>query len=142
MNFLNSWWALPEKVQLFVKDLVPSKHTWTLNCTKDKSGVWVFSLPQFLTFNESLCNGTEEALDYHYKQLGGTLTTGSKLKLTVTDIEPDDYTPQCLHLYEDPLWTEANYYLDKVSDKDIWLCPYLQVLFKSVPEHLWLTISI
>jgi hypothetical protein len=138
----NSWWGLPTKVQDVVKSMVPDKVTWTLDCTKDSSGVWVFSLPQFLTFNESLCNGTEKVMDYWYTQLSGKEpVTGSKLKVVVSKVEQLNWTTKVNWLYEDPLWTESNYYYDTKSNMDLWLCPYVQVLFKEVPESMWLTLT-
>lgn len=141
-SLLNTWWGLPTNVQDMVKSLVPDKDSWTLNCTKDPSGVWVFSLPQFLTFNESLCNGTELVMDYWYKQLSGKEPVeGSKLKVVVSKVVQPNYTTKVNWLYEDPLWTESNYYYDTKTKMDLWLCPYVQVLFKEVPESMWLTLT-
>jgi hypothetical protein len=137
---LNSWWCLPDSVQEQVKKLVPDKDTWTLNVSKDKTGVWVFSLPQFMTFNESFCNGTELVFDHWYEKVTGKQpVTGSKMVVSVSKVMPTDFNTKLLWLYEDPLSTQSNFYLDKGSGMDVWLCPYLQVLFKEVPEHLWVT---
>ena len=139
---LNSWWSLTETVQNGVKALVPDKQSWKLDCYKHKSGVWTFSLPQFLTFNESLCNGTEDVIDYHFTEFTGYKpSVGEKLTLIVSKTKPSDdeiYTV-CLHMYEDPMSPESNIYYNSESDMDVWLCPYLQVLFKGVPSHLYIT---
>jgi hypothetical protein len=141
-NVLNVWWSLPQGVQDKVKSLVPNKDSWTLNCSKDSSGVWVFSLPQFLTLNESLCNGTELVMDYWYQQLSGKEPVkGDKLKVVVSKVQPKEYTTKVVWMYSDPYWTESNYYYDKGSDMDLWLCPYVQVLFKEVPQSMWLTLT-
>jgi hypothetical protein len=139
-SMLNVWWSLPSTVQEQVKKLVPNKDTWTLDMSKDKSGVWVFSLPQFFTFNESMCNGTEKVMDYWYeKKFGEKPNTGSKMKVTVSKVMPSTFDTKIVWLYEDPLWTESNIYLDKESMMDVWLCPYVQVLFKEVPQNIWIT---
>jgi hypothetical protein len=139
-NMMNVWWSLPTNIQDKVKQLVPDKDVWTLNMSKVDSGVWVFSLPQFLTFNESMCNGTEKVMDYWFEQLvGHTPVTGSKMKVTISKVQPTSFTTKIIHLFEDPMWPESNIYYDKGSEMDVWLCPYLQVLFKSVPESLWIT---
>jgi hypothetical protein len=141
-NLMNSWWSLPTSMQDVVKGIVPNKDTWTLNCSKDKSGVWVFSLPQFLTFNESLCNGTEKVLDYWYEQLVGHCPViGDKLTVTVSKVKQPKYTTKIVWLYSDPNWPDSNIYFDNGSGMDVWLCPYVQVLFKQVPESLWLTLE-
>jgi hypothetical protein len=135
---LNTWWGLTSVVQDQVKQLVPNKNSWTLHVTKHKSGVWVFSLPQFMTFNESFCNGTENVFDFWYeKQTGSKPVVGSSMKVTVSKVMPQWFDCKLLHMYCDTMWPDANYYFDKVSGLDVWLCPYLQVLFKEVPEHLY-----
>jgi hypothetical protein len=139
-SFLNVWWSLPSKVQEQVKKLVPDQDTWTLKMSKDKSGVWVFSLPQFLTFNESMCNGTEKVMDYWFEKIiGYTPVIGSKMNVTVSKVKPDSFDTKIIWMYEDPLWPGSNIYLDKGSGMDVWLCPYVQVLFKGVPEGMWIS---
>jgi hypothetical protein len=141
-SLLNVWWAIPSSVQDQIKKLVPDQDTWTLDMSKDKSGVWVFSLPQFLTFNESMCNGTELVMDYHFEQkMGYTPVIGSKMKLTVSKVKPSTFDTTITWMYEDPVCPGSNYYYDKVSKMDVWLCPYVQVLFKEVPESMWLTVQ-
>lgn len=137
---LNTWWGLSQKVQDKVKDLVPTKNTWTLDVSKDKSGVWVFSLPQFLTFNESFCNGTEKVFDYWFeKQTGYMPVLGSTMVVTVSKVLPQQFDTKLLWMYCDTMWPDSNYYYDKGSEMDVWLCPYLQVLFKEVPDSLYVS---
>jgi hypothetical protein len=139
-SFLNVWWSLPSKVQEQVKKLVPDQDTWTLKMSKDKSGVWVFSLPQFFTFNESMCNGTEKVMDYWFeKKFGSVPVTGSKMNVTVSKVKPSTFDTKIIWMYEDPLWQKSNFYYDNGSGMDVWLCPYVQVLFKGVPESMWIT---
>ena len=154
MNFiktleLGNWWSLAPVVQDAIKSTVPDKDTWVLHLTKEsagpgqKTGNWVFSLPQFLTFNEALTNGTEEALDFHYINITDAVPTGGeKMTLTVSSKEIKKATTTLLHWQSDVQWTEANWYIDTVSDINCWLCPYLQVLFKEVPEKMWLKMEV
>ena len=137
-----NWWSLDEATQNVVKALVPNKDTWVLDCTKQSDGVWVFSLPQFMTFDEALCNGTEKALDWHYNiETGKEAVAGDKMKVTVSSKDLEGAHTTCKFLYADPKWDEASYYLDTVAKMDVWLCPYLQVLFKGVPKTLWLKLE-
>ncbi len=139
---LGNWWSLTESVQESIKQTVPDKDTWTLHLTKQATGDWVFSLPQFLTFNEALTNGTEKSLDIHYINLTGNVPIGGeKMTLTVSSKEIKDPTTTLLHWQSDPMWIDANIYVDTVTDVDCWLCPYLQVLFKHVPDKLWFDIT-
>jgi hypothetical protein len=143
-SMLNVWWGLPPKVQDIVKSMVPDKDSWTLHMKKDPSGVWVFSLPQFLTFNESMCNGTEKVMDYWFEQKTGYLpVNGSTMSLTVTKKNPmgSPFDTKLTWMYEDPSWPGSNYYMDTMSGMDVWLCPYVQVLFKGVPESMWCTFT-
>lgn len=136
-----SWWTLPETYQKFIENhIIPKKDSWTLECFKAKSGIWHFDLPEFLTFQESLCNGTELALDYWFEELTGGYTPikGEKLIITISDKPIDGYTTTISHSHGDEEWNnEANYYFDNGSGILLWLCPYLQSLFKCLPKKLW-----
>jgi hypothetical protein len=143
-SMLNVWWGLPTKVQNMVKSMVPDQDSWTLQMKKDSSGVWVFSLPQFMTFNESMCNGTEKVMDYWFEQKTGYVpVTGSTMDVTVSKKNPmgSPFDTKLSWMYEDPYWSGSNYYLDTMSGMDVWLCPYVQVLFKGVPESMWCTFT-
>ena len=143
-NMLNVWWSLPNTVQNVVKSMVPNKDTWMLKMTKDPSGVWVFSLPQFMTFNESMCNGTELVMDHWFEQVSGyPPVIGSTMNLTVTKKDPmgSPFDTKLMWMYEDPNWEGSNFYMDTGTGMDVWLCPYVQVLFKEVPQSLWCTFT-
>ena len=141
MAFNNFWWSLPESVHTYVKSMVPDKDTWTLSCKKFDDGTWKFSLPQFITFNESFCGGTEKVIDYWVESITGiTPKTGDKASVTCSSVKVKDATCSLIYLYDDPVWPDASIYMDPKADMDAWLCPYLQVLFKCKPEKLWVTI--
>lgn len=138
----NSWWSLPDSIQNKIKSLVPDKNEWSLTCTKKDSGDWVFSIPQFLTFNESLTGGTELIIDYYYEQVVGSVSqTGDKVKLVVSKYDMQgEQTLSLSWTDSDPLWTESNNYVDPSTGMVSWLCPYLQVLMKEVPSKLYVKV--
>ena len=142
MTLNNFWWALPETVHTYVKSIVPDKDTWTIHCKKFADETWKFSLPQFLTINESLCGGTEKVIDYWYKHLiHKDAVIGDKIKMTISSKPIKGHTCTLIYLHDDPCWPEASIYMDPKADMDAWLCPYLQVLFKGKPEKLWVLIE-
>ena len=142
MAFNNFWWALPESIHTYIKSIVPHKDTWTLDCKKHDDGTWKFSLPQFLTFKESFCGGTEKVIDHWVTSITGAAPeTGDKATVTCSSKKIKDATCTLIYLYDDPGWPEASIYMDPKADMDAWLCPYLQVLFKGKPEKMWVTIT-
>ena len=139
---LGNWWSLSETVQEAIKKTVPDKKAWTLHLKRTSKGDWVFSLPQFLTFDESLCNGTEKVIDAHYKMITGSdAKADDKITMTVSVVPIKDYTTRLIYWDKDTLWSESNWYVDTVTDGNVWLCPYLQVLFKAVPSKMWVKFS-
>ena len=141
---LNTWWGLSKATQDSVKDIVPFQTSWTLDIVKQPMGIWTFSLPEYLTYNEALCNGTEDVIDWHYKNLvGESAKPGDELKIVIsserpTDQHSDGFYTICMHLHEDEAFPGSNVYYNLDADEEVWLCPYLQVLFKEVPENLWI----
>lgn len=138
-----TYWS-STKLQEFVKTLVTVKDTWQLELMyNDKQKVWYFNLPQYLTFNEWLCNGTEVVVSYYYEKLTGKFPDkNSKMKMLVSSKQLEKFTTKVSYLYDDPYSTESSVYLDSQSfpdlEADVWLCPYLQLLFGEKPETLWL----
>lgn len=135
---LNTWWGLPETVQKAIAALVPKQSKWTLNCKRHEFDVWTFSLPQFLTYEESLCNGTEVVMDAWFEKLTGQKAkANSKMAMTVSSEPLEDYTTLIDFKRDDVDWAGSTIYRDTMLDLPIWLCPYLQVLFKGKPERMW-----
>ena len=141
-NLKNIWWSLPSILQDKIKLLVPDKDTWSLKVKKIDTGEWVFSIPQFLTINESLTGGTELVIDYYGEQvLGYVPCIGEQLIITVSKKPLEDETLQLGWIGSDPNWPESNNYQDPDTGLVSWLCPYLQVLFKEVPPVLYVNVS-
>ena len=81
-------------------------------------------------------------ISHWYKDLTGLEpTTGDTISMSVTTVEPAGYTTRIDLLGEDDLFEGAHYYQDILSGKTVWLCPVNQILFGSVPQHIWVTFS-
>jgi hypothetical protein len=138
-----TYWS-SETLQKFVKKLVKVSDTWQIDLQyNEKQKVWYFNLPQYLTFNEWLCNGTEVVVSYYYKKLTGKFPDkNSKMSMVVSSKQLQEFTTKVTFLYDDPYNTDSSVYLDSQSypdlTTDVWLCPYLQLLFGEKPEKLWL----
>ena len=91
---------------------------------------------------EALLNGTEKVLDHYFTENTKRLPSkGDKMRLTITTEESVDYDTKIVWLYPDEVLPDSNYYLDVYAEMKLWLCPFLQVLFKSVPEILYVNID-
>ena len=119
----NFYWTLPE----WVKDFFKPKGKTSLTITAFKEdGDWFFNLPP-ITWKESLC--FPEALNY--------IAEGkSKVRLYIST-QPFVGAEEMHWERQDPLWQEANEY--SWNDHIIWLCPWLQWWFGSVPKTIWFT---
>jgi hypothetical protein len=137
-----SWWMLPKPIQDYLTKFT-GQQEWTLLIYKNKDTTWGFDLPYLLTWNEKLMNGTEKDLDHWYEELTGNLPSDtSKMYLTVSSTPTTDPTTTLMFIGDDDLFTGSSYYLDQKSGFLIWLCPYLQFLFGSKPEKLYLKLGI
>lgn len=143
---------LPKSVQKFLEKFTGFSQ-WTFLCYKNTDGTWGFDIPYLLTFNEKFINGTEQDLDQWYENLSGIKPDiNSKLYLTVSSKEIQDYTTTCSYIGDDEFelnWDPTkqsidlpSYYLDNKTGYTIWLCQYLQFLFKGKPEKLYLKLGI
>jgi hypothetical protein len=102
---------------------------------------WAFHIPKYLTFNEALTYGTQEVISHYYEQITGRKPDKkSRIQLTVSSKEIQDSTTALMWMYEDPLWEGANYFVDQHTRKDVWLCPYLPLLFGEAPKFLWVNV--
>ena len=141
---------LPKSIQKFLEKFT-GFDSWTFLCYKNTDGTWGFDIPYLLTFNEKFINGTEKDLDLWYENLSGIEPDlKSKLYLTVSSKEIEGYTTTCTFIGDDDLtWTPTkksidlpSYYLDNKTGHTIWLCQYLQFLFKGKPKTLYLKLGI
>ena len=140
---LNDWWQLSPEVQESVIAVIPKQDSWQFNLTKNITGVWVFSLPQYKIINESLCNGTQFVVDEYFSELTGVQpVAGDVFDTTVSSNPKKDFVATWTWLNNDPKWEESNIYKCNKTQLLVWLCPVLQVLFKEVPETLYISYSL
>ena len=151
-----TWWALSPSIQKNLQKLIPSSKTsWSWKVYKNVDGSWGFNIPALLTFNEKFINGTELCLDEWYKTLSGIQPEiGSKMSMEVSSKELNDATTSCTFLGDDDFPSlfedgqqltsidKASYYIDDVNGLTLWLCQYLQFLFKEKPKKLWLKLVV
>lgn len=104
--------------------------------TKD---IWVFDHEHQNTVEEPLCNGTEIVLDEYFQlDMNRSPEEGDKLRIVVC-LEPfQDYDTE-LQLEETDEYGST--YLDTELYEKVWLCPWLQSFFESVPEKLYVKVD-
>ena len=71
------------------------------------------------------------------KLTGQKAKANSKMAMTVSSEPLEDYTTLIDFKRDDVNWAGSTIYRDTMLDLPIWLCPYLQVLFKGKPERMW-----
>jgi hypothetical protein len=151
-----SWWSLPQSTvdQLLEKT---GQTSWTLEVYKNKDGTWGFDLPDLLTKNEKFVNGTQDVLDSWYSQLyyesgkytNGKPSPGEKLLVTVSSEYFQDSNTTLLYWEDDntygskdsPSLLKPSWYFDTTQGSKLWLCQYLQFLFKEKPPTLWVKLE-
>ena len=147
-----SWWSLSTSIQKKMQKLIPDDQTsWTWTCYKNSDGTWGFDIPALLTFNEKFMNGTELCLDKWFTTLSGkSPKTGSKMEMTISSKELADSTTILTYTGDDEGIFDygkssmklASYYLCQETKMTLWLCQYLQFLFKEKPKKMWLKLEL
>lgn len=138
-----TYWSLPEAERLAVDASVPDQDTWVLDIRRNTDGTWEFDLPEFKTFSELFVGNTEKVLDMHYNAMSETPADKySTMKLTVSSEPLENHTTLCKFVSPCPSFSGASIYLDDVFLEEVWLCPYVQTLFKSVPKKLYLIMEV
>jgi hypothetical protein len=143
---------LPPSVQQYLTKFT-GFDSWTFLCYRNTDETWGFDIPYLLTFNEKFINGTEKNLDVHYEQLSGIKPdSNSRMYLTVSSKEIPDCTTTCTFVGDDEFEQSFDptkesmqlptYYLDNKTGHVIWLCQYMQFLFKCKPQTLYLKLGI
>lgn len=138
--------SLPGFDTCALTEAIPNQHTWTLRVYRTEYS-WAFDMPEYGVKNEALMNGTERVLDHwYYERFGKLPSKGSEMDMTITrsdgtaDVaEHEFYDTKLVWLREDDFYGDSNYYLDVHTLKEVWLCPFLKVLWKSVPELIYVS---
>jgi hypothetical protein len=135
----NVYWMYPEWLRSLVDRLIKKRDTWVLQATKTVDGEYIFTYPPFI-WNESLCGGTEECIDFHAAfKLGRAPVAGDTVELTVSCHELPNATT-VLEWQEDDGFG-GNWYLDARAVLPMWLCGVAQVLFGYAPSRLWVIVK-
>lgn len=104
-----------------------------------EDGLWAFDYEPNDTIEELLCNGTEEVIDsYYYFSTGKDAVAGDRMRIHLSDEEPDDWDTVLTFQYGD---ADGSTYMDEVMCAKVWLCPWLQGYFGYIPGHIWVSID-
>ena len=125
---------------------IPLQDTWTLRVYRTMS-CWAFDMPEYDVKFEALIHGTERVLDHWWYERFGTLpSNGDTMDMTITrsggvdDVYKHEfYDTKLVWLREDDKSLDSNYYLDVHSKMEVWLCPFLKILWKTVPEIIYVS---
>lgn len=138
-----TYWSLPESERQAINATVPDQDTWVLDVRRNPDGTWEFDLPQFKTFSELFVGNTEKVLDMHYNKMSETPADQySTMRLTVSSEPLPKHTTTCKFISPCPDFSGASIYLDDVFLEEVWLCPYVQTLFKYVPKKLHILMEV
>lgn len=104
-----------------------------------KDSIWVFDHEHQNTVEEPLCNGTELVLNEYFEiDMSRSSKEGDRLDIIVSTESFDQYDTE-LQLQKTN--DEGSVYLDTELYEEVWLCPWLQSYFGSVPEKLYVKID-
>lgn len=107
---------------------------------RKNSSCWEFDHEHLNTVSELLCNGTEKVIDWYYKMLHKKYPlVGDQLGFYLSTIKFDDAITK-VNLLESH--ESGSTYSDDLSGMNVWLCPWLQSYFKTVPERLYVSCEI
>ena len=125
-----------------IASLIPNRLSWRLLLVRDALGYWSFSLPEYETYDELLCGGTEKAIDWHYENLTRIKPVPGS-RMVVNLYNGDKMTAGSFHtvleyVRPDYVIDDSNYYIDVESLIVCWFCPYLLALLKSAPQTIYL----
>jgi hypothetical protein len=110
----------------------------TVIAYKLEDGLWAFDHPHNNTVQELLMNGTEEAIDEHfYLDMGRHAVTNDKIEIILNTEQPVDYDTLLVKEISDD---EGTTYTDTTLCIPVWLCPWLQGYFGSIPEELYVNV--
>ena len=97
---------------------------------------WVFDHEHQNTVNEALCNGTEKVIDWYYQVIECKIPiVGDKIGFHLSTEKLESATTQ-INLKETSEF--GSYYIDELSELEVWLCPWLQGYFGEVPQRIYI----
>ena len=96
---------------------------------------WVFDHEHQGTIDEALCNGTEKVIDFYYEAIEHkTPIIGDKIGFTLSTDKHECNTR--IDLKETSEY--GSYYIDEMTQMEVWLCPWLQGYFGEVPQRIYI----
>lgn len=97
---------------------------------------WVFDHEHENTIDEALCNGTENVIDFYFQIVErGIPAIGDQINFLL-DTERNKDALTTIDLIETS--DVGSYYKDRLTQQQVWLCPWLQGYFGEVPERIYI----
>ena len=139
---LTGWWGLPADVQAQVLASLPKQDAWTFIVTRKSDQAWYLDLPEAKTFGELLVGGVNTALDLHYADLFNcNAVNGDQMLLTCSITELSDQTTVLSNPVFDKTWEGSATYSEDVFGVKCWLCPFTGILWRMVPEKIYIKLQ-
>lgn len=139
---LGGWWGLSKEIQEQVLASIPDQDEWQFTATRVSDNAWSIDVPEVHTYGELLVGGTNAALDEHFKQLNERpAIDGDTVQLIVSRSPLDELTTFFSKIRPDTAWEGSNFYTDAVLHKECWLCPFVEVLWGTAPDTIYIWIG-
>ena len=134
-----SYWQLTDEERALVNASAPDQDKWSFNMERRDDGMWQFSMPEYKTHNELLVGGTEQIMDDIYRSISEVKPDRfSTMEVTVSRVPLKDQTTTFTKLREDSKNPGSTYWLDEVTGKQAWLCPWLKLCWDPAPELMYI----
>lgn len=102
---------------------------------KLNNNLWAFDHEHNDTTEELLCNGTENVIDWYFELMNGVKPLpGNKINFYL-DTNSFECAITQIKLIE--INATGSVYKDELSSMKLWLCPWLQGYFGTIPEIIY-----
>ena len=134
-----SYWQLTDEERAVVNASAPDQDKWSFNMERRDDGMWQFSMPEYKTHNELLVGGTEQIMDDIYRSISEVKPDRfSTMEVIVSRVPLKEQTTTFTKLREDSKNPGSTYWLDEVTGKQAWLCPWLKLCWDPAPELMYI----
>ena len=136
-----NYWSIPKPIQKFISWCIPTKDTWTIECTKTVYGDWVFDIFPFVK-DESLWGGTEFIIDTYYIHCKGeSPSIGDKITIDVSTKKMEGYHGKCID-FTPSISGFGHDYIEWHTQMTGWFCPMFEVMFgDEIPDSIYFKFS-
>ena len=135
----SSYWQLTEEERELVNASAPDQDKWSFNMERRDDGMWQFSMPEYKTNNELLVGGTEQIMDDIYRSISEVKPDRfSTMEVTISRVPLEEQTTTFTKLRDDSKNPGSTYWLDEVTGKQAWLCPWLKICWDPAPELMYI----